>query len=52
MGQKMEIHDGKAKELIRDGIAERFNGDMKVVEKMKTEFFKPKGINRNGKEER
>lgn len=42
IGQKMEVFDTKAKQLIRDGIAEAFDGDMKTVTKMKTEFFKPK----------
>lgn len=42
----MEVFDSTAKELIRDGIAEKFNGDMKSAEKMKTDFFKPKTSNK------
>lgn len=49
IGQKMEVYDTKAKQLIQSGIAEKFDGDMKVVEKMKTDLFKPKNIKRNVK---
>lgn len=52
VGQRMEVFDSKAKELIRDGIAEPFEGDMKNAEKMKTDFFKPKQVIRNGKGKR
>lgn len=52
MGQKMEVFDTQAKQLIRDGVAEVFEGDMKTVEKVKTEFFKPKKIKGNGKGKR
>ena len=46
VGQRMEVFDSTAKELIRDGIAEKFNGDMKSAEKMITDFFKPKTSNK------
>lgn len=49
VGQKMEVFDTKAKQLIRDGFAEAFDGDMKTTEKMKTDFFKPKKLKRNVK---
>ena len=49
IGQKMEVFDTKAKQLIQDGFAEKFDGDMKTVEKVRTDFFKPKKIKRNGK---
>lgn len=42
----MEVFDSKAKQLIKDGYAEAFDGDMKTVEKVKTEFFKPKKSNK------
>lgn len=42
MGRKLEVFDQRAKELIRDGIAEAYDGDMKINEKMKTNFFNPK----------
>lgn len=38
----MDVFDPTAKQLIKDGIAERFSGDMKAAGKMKTDFFKPK----------
>lgn len=52
IGQKMEVFDGKAKQLISSGTAEAFDGDMKTVEKVKTDFFKPKNIKRNVKGKR
>ena len=38
----MEVFDTKAKEMIRDGIAESYSGEYPPQQKMKTEFFKPK----------
>jgi hypothetical protein len=41
IGQVIEVFDSKAKQLIRDGFAEDYNGEYPPKEKMKTEFFKP-----------
>jgi hypothetical protein len=48
MGTTLEVADQKAKELIRDNVAEKYTGEYPPKQKMKTEFFKPK-IKRNGK---
>lgn len=37
----LEVADPKAKELIRDNIAEKYTGEYPPKEKMKTDFFKP-----------
>lgn len=42
IGRVIEVFDTKAKEMIRDNIAESYNGEYPPKEKMKTEFFKPK----------
>lgn len=42
MGQVMEVFDTTAKEIIRDGFAEKYTGEYPPAKKMKTEFFKPK----------
>lgn len=52
IGRVIEIFDSTAKEMIRDGIAERYTGEYPPVEKMKTELFKPKRIKENGKDKR
>lgn len=49
IGRVMEVADPKAKELIYDRIAEQYKGEYPPKIKMKTEFFKPKNIARNGK---
>ena len=49
MGRVMEVFDEKAKQLIRDGYAESYNGEYPPQQKMKTDFFKPKNIKGNGK---
>jgi hypothetical protein len=49
-GTVLEVTDDKAKELINDRSAIRYEGDYPPTEKMKTEFFKPtKNIKRNVK---
>lgn len=40
----LEVDDQKAKEMIRDNIAEKYNGQYPPRSKMKTDFFKPKNI--------
>lgn len=42
IGQKMEVFDQTAKELIQAGTAEKYDGEMTNRVKMKTDFFKPK----------
>lgn len=49
MATVLEVADPRAKELIRDNIAERYTGEYPPKEKLRTEFFKPKTIKRNGK---
>ena len=49
IGRVIEIFDGVAKTMIRDGIAERYTGEYPPKQKMKTDLFKPKKIKRNGK---
>lgn len=49
IGRVIEVFDTKAKEMIRDNIAEKYDGEYPPKQKMKTDFFKPKKIRRNGK---
>ena len=42
IGRVMEIFDVKAKQLIQEGFAERYDGEYPPQTKMKTELFKPK----------
>lgn len=49
IGRVLEVFDGTAKEMIRDGYAESYNGEYPPKEKVKTELFKPKT---NGKNKR
>lgn len=42
IGRVIEIFDIKAKQMIRDNIAESYNGEYPPRDKMKTDFFKPK----------
>lgn len=42
IGSVMDVFDTTAKQLIRDQIAERYNGEFSPKQKMKTNFFKPK----------
>lgn len=49
IGTTLEVADPKAKELIQSGIAERYTGEYPPKQKVKTEFFKPKKIKKNGK---
>lgn len=49
MATVLEVADPKAKQLISDRIAEKYNGEYPPKQKLKTEFFKPKNIKRNGK---
>jgi hypothetical protein len=48
-GTTLEVADPKAKELIRDNIAEKYSGEYPPKKKMKTDFFKPKNVEGNGK---
>ena len=41
-GQVIEIFDATAKQMLSDGIAERYTGEYPPVQKMRTELFKPK----------
>ena len=41
-GQVLEVAEGKANELVRDNIAERYTGEYPPKDKVKTDFFKPK----------
>jgi hypothetical protein len=50
IGRVIEIFDTKAKEMIRDNIAEKYDGEYPPQTKMKTDFFKPKNINENVKD--
>lgn len=50
VGRVIEIFDTTAKEMIRDNIAEKYDGEYPPKGKMKTDFFKPKNIRRNGKD--
>lgn len=52
VGQVIEVFDSKAKQLIVDKTAEKYEGEYPPREKMKTDFFKPKNIERNGKNKR
>jgi hypothetical protein len=52
IGQVVEVFDTKAKELIAMGSAEKYDGEYPPKGKMKTEFFKPKNIERHGKNKR
>lgn len=49
IGRVIEIFDTTAKEMIRDNIAEKYDGEYPPKTKMKTDFFKPKNITGNGK---
>lgn len=42
IGRVIEIFDTKAKQMIRDNIAESYNGEYPPQKKMRTDFFKPK----------
>lgn len=42
VGQVLNVHAGKAKELIDNGTAIKYDGPVPPRNKMKTEFFKPK----------
>ena len=42
IGRVIEIFDSTAKEMIYNGIAERYSGEYPPTQKMKTDFFKPK----------
>jgi len=44
LGTILEVFEPKAKELIRDDKAEKYNGEYPPRTKMKTDFFKPKNI--------
>ena len=46
IGRVIEIFDTTAKEIIRDGYAERYEGEYPPQGKVKTEFFKPKNKRR------
>jgi hypothetical protein len=48
-GNVLEVSDGKAKELICDRIAEKYDGEYPPKDKMKTDLFKPKNIKKNVK---
>lgn len=39
IGRVIEVFDTKAKELIQDEIAEKYDGEYPPQKKMKTEFF-------------
>jgi hypothetical protein len=52
LGVVLEVADPKAKQLIYDGDAEKYDGEYPPKQKMKTEFFKPKKIKKNGKSKR
>ena len=49
VGTSLEVADPVAKELIQEGTAERYTENYSPKKKMKTDFFKPKKIKRNGK---
>jgi len=42
VGQVMEVFDTKAKELLSDRIAVKYDGDYPPTTKLKTEIFNPK----------
>jgi hypothetical protein len=42
VGRVIEIFDTTAKEMIRDRIAIKYDGEYPPKGKMKTDFFKPK----------
>jgi hypothetical protein len=42
IGYTLEVFDPKAKEMIMDGIAERYEGERPPKEKMKSNLFKRK----------
>lgn len=50
IGRVIEIFDSVAKQLISDGFAEKYTGEYPPRSKMKTDFFKPKSIEGNGKD--
>jgi hypothetical protein len=50
VGRVIEIFDTTAKEMIHDRIAVKYTGEYPPKGKMKTDFFKPKNITRNGKD--
>lgn len=50
VGRVIDVYDPKAKEMIRDNIAEKYDGEYPPQKKMKTDFFKPKNKIRNGKD--
>jgi hypothetical protein len=45
----LEVFDPTAKELIYNQRAEKYDGEYPPKKKVKTDFFKPKNIERNGK---
>jgi hypothetical protein len=49
LGTVLEVADPAAKELIYYQRAEKYDGEYPPKNKMKTDFFKPKNIERNGK---
>lgn len=42
VGRVIEVFDTKAKELLEEGIAVRYEGDYPPSKKLKTELFNPK----------
>jgi hypothetical protein len=42
IGYTLELFDPKAKELIMDGVAERYDGERPPKEKVKSNLFKRK----------
>jgi hypothetical protein len=43
-GQVIEIADQKAKELVRENIAVKYDGDYPPSKKLVTDIFKPKKV--------
>jgi hypothetical protein len=50
VGRVIEVFDTTAKEMIQDRISIKYDGEYPPKDKMKTDFFKPKNIIRNGKD--
>ena len=49
IGTTLEVFDTKAKQLIAEGTAYKYEGEYPPRGKVKTELFKPKNIKGNGK---
>jgi hypothetical protein len=48
-GNVLEVSDGRAKELIGERLAEKYDGEYPPKDKMITDLFKPKNIKKNVK---